>query len=620
MQTKTFSMRFLVISKTGELRIINAKVVPDPPFEEPNTPVTLTAEIVTIGLDDVTEEDIDWFVELLDPSGQPVPGDPLASGHGFRVLAEWDGRIENELVTDPTSYTLRVNAETCGGPSVSPRQALVRGQTVPEGKCLVAKNDVALTDGPILKIFGENPVLNSDTPTLAIGRGESKESFEQKSQRLKLQESVYRWQTRNKDEIFIEVKGIETEDDEDLKVLVTNRNIVPGQSKSMEISLPKIGGSYRGSIPLNDVYLNLDNSGTDYTVGEKYLPLNTGTFVGFWLSQVPLVYLNPLLQMGTLSEKAIDREEIPGLYPDDELPPREVPPTPENLLALGFEPLEFQVLPATDIAPKTVIKVQNSSDVLYWNFHGGHDGSLGLGADRDIARAIQDESQAGVKAVLFEPTVIYSDIMKDVKTLFLTSCSALDTNDYNNAYTKPNPDGSWPSAAQRAYGGKAWDAMTGMGQNGTVLLGYNDISLSGITTSPTIMRFYSEALNSLSGVVDSDERQALSWLKANLRFVEGSAIDDKAPELKHLGACAITSEGYYYIPYELGKKTIKPSRTIRISSVFLPNPSSVEEQDPVYKVQRSRWNVNPTAWNDNKDYIATRVTVGGLTFSWSNEQ
>ena len=113
--------------------------------------VELRADIVTIGVSGVSEDDVHWQVDLLDENGEVAVLD-LVTGTGFEVSAAWDGRIDGLAVDNPTSYEFRITAPLCGGSGVSPRQALVLSQGLPEGQCLLAQVKVATRQPAVLLV------------------------------------------------------------------------------------------------------------------------------------------------------------------------------------------------------------------------------------------------------------------------------------------------------------------------------------------------------------------------------------------------------------------------------------------------------------------------------------
>ena len=130
----------------AEVKIVNAELTPNPPFQNLGDTVDFRADIITIGLDDVTEEDVDWWVDLLDENEQQV-GAPLATGKGFEVTATWDGTVGGVPVEDPSSYHLKVRASVCGE-NVNLQQAEIRAQAP---GCHVAQ--IVLAVGGTMKFF-----------------------------------------------------------------------------------------------------------------------------------------------------------------------------------------------------------------------------------------------------------------------------------------------------------------------------------------------------------------------------------------------------------------------------------------------------------------------------------
>lgn len=142
----------------GEIKfkIVNEKIDPDPPFEEPGSSVTLTAELVTINLD-VPESRIVWTVSILDPDGNTVGG-ILDDGIGKDVEATWDGTIGGVPVENPGAYSFHIFAQACGGGDgggVASRRALESLRLQDGSDCrepLLAQLEVAIGESSNLKL------------------------------------------------------------------------------------------------------------------------------------------------------------------------------------------------------------------------------------------------------------------------------------------------------------------------------------------------------------------------------------------------------------------------------------------------------------------------------------
>lgn len=126
-----------------QFQIVNERVTTENPFEEPGEPVEVQADVVVIGLDDIVEDDIEWFVSIKDPEGNIIPElEHFATGFGPEIVAEWDGTKDGVLVEEPLAHSFFLEARYCeddgGGVILLRGTDGVRGQeTEPEtpGEC-----------------------------------------------------------------------------------------------------------------------------------------------------------------------------------------------------------------------------------------------------------------------------------------------------------------------------------------------------------------------------------------------------------------------------------------------------------------------------------------------------
>lgn len=115
-----------------QIKFINAEFSPDPPFENEGDSVELTLEILVVGYGDISDEDVQWWVDLVGPDGKTV-GDPLAMGTGFEVAATWDGRVDGVAVPNPRFYSFQVRAEVCSS-DINPQRADILAQITECGR------------------------------------------------------------------------------------------------------------------------------------------------------------------------------------------------------------------------------------------------------------------------------------------------------------------------------------------------------------------------------------------------------------------------------------------------------------------------------------------------------
>jgi tetratricopeptide (TPR) repeat protein len=148
------------------------------------------------------------------------------------------------------------------------------------------------------------------------------------------------------------------------------------------------------------------------------------------------------------------------------------------------------------------ILVQNQADWLYFSGHGNHkDGKL--------------KTSSGKMDIGPEDISATKEWDEDLDIVIIAGCSVLDYNDYNNNYSfwkETNPGIMWKKAAHNV---KTW-------------LGYNYSAPKSPGDKKIIKDFFT--------YLPQLHNYAESWLKANR--------DNRA-----CNACAIDSQGYWYIKY-----------------------------------------------------------------------
>ena len=588
--------------------------LPDVPPPDPF--VTITAEPRKNGYDTKN-----WVIHVEDEEGNQIP-DATFMGDTPTAYIEWTPPAELE----PQILKVGIHAGLCRNRTLP---LTVRAQDGGESEdgCLVVPEVFAeLAYGelePRIEVFE----FEENKPLKKVAVISKDEDASARDERQGLLEKIYRWENDvGSNTLKIRVRGFEPtgrtangKDKVDLLVRNLNTNTNEPQ-KTLEVQLlgTATKGVYEGEVTLDENLLH-GEEGTSYTVSETYRNLNESLFVGVNLGGSPSTYPPPVRQFGSLSDRAIDRLELTGEYQNGELPSDEVPPTPANLLAFGFEPLSFQPTNEPVNGLRAILKVQNSAKFAYLNVHGTKTGLIQLGGDRDISRLIdQGDTTAGKKSVRFDPEPPYANLTRNLRTLIMASCSVLNLNDYNNIHVEQSSNGSWPNLDARRFGGTLWDQATGQGENNTVLLGYGDISLYGYSISPNTMGKYKDELNTLSSVADLNERQALAWLSANMKVVLEKPREEDDETLKLLGACAITKDYYYYIPYRRGvKKTVGHGSS---ASPYVPDPATVNELTPIYRIPRASWySKQPQDWEYNRNMIAQPVSNLNVTFKWEQQ-
>lgn len=699
---------------TTEVKIINSKLEPEPPFQNEDDTVELTADIITVGLDNLSANDIEWWVELLDPDGQPV-GDPLATGNGFNVEATWDGKVNGLDVVDPRSYTLRVSATAC--PSVSQQRGDIRAQ---QACPPVARADVELS-GPRMVVSGIVVENNGGSTTeiekrvgvgfrpAVLGANGAKDLQRMRREFLGRVQTL-RVSPNGGYDVDLEVQVEYPEGvDPPAKLLLQAKNMLTGEiDASIEADQDSIdygGFVYKvTSVNLPTAFINADSfddtdASTRFSVGELYrdkskfvgsalLPGKKGqpgvtsgvTEAFLHLMENSLVFPGPKLFLGRFAETAIDADQelLSEVYPDKATAPlvspdltsnsqsdkdaleilKTVTSDPRNLVTTGFVPIEFTVrddsanknpMPLSPVyvkVPRLTEPSSRKANVVLWTYHGRHDGTLGASEDRDRV-------MGPAKNWTISPSTLgMAESLESVHTLILTSCDALDINDYNNgkvlraANGDPIP-GVYPGANQRTFGGELWDQVmattTKSLSQEVVLLGYNDIS-------PLIRDDNGQAANSMTDVivlfeqelenltqVPLEERRQLAWMSANVKFAATSTTTGDA-RWTSLHATAIDKDYYYYIPQE--KDRNHPIKVNGLTIAFATKYSTVKRNTPVYRVARypvwppgqtpqtlpsgatPEWGVYAPGifgldlgdYDDNRDNFAEPVSIPGLTY------
>jgi hypothetical protein len=407
----TFDDVFYEVSSattSHELKIVNAKLTPDPPFQNDGDHVELKADIVAVGFDDITEQDVDWWVELLGPDGQPL-GDPLATGKGFQVQATWDGTVNGAAVGDPNSFALRISATTCNS-EINSKRTDVRAQG--PGCSLVRAN--YQLEGPrmILKAVTADSTGASSAQVVGLGlppsvlstTGQLKAVVDDRREKLGHVHRIVPSSNGGYDvTIETQVEFVEGVEPPDILILRV-RNMLTGEV-GPPIEAARQRSTDQGAIYLaqevnlprefvNADTMDLSQAATRYSIGEFYrsngklavAPSGGLTIIpgrkgdpgvsdGVTEAFVHLVnnsvdFPEPRSFLGRFAENAIVARDRSDLYPEgatapshapDNIPPsnptdidakaleliQTVTSDPANLLATGFVPIEFSVK-ATD--------------------------------------------------------------------------------------------------------------------------------------------------------------------------------------------------------------------------------------------------------------------------------
>ena len=718
----------------GELQFVNIKLDPDPPFQNEGDSVDLTAEVIALGLGDLTDDDIEWWVDLLTPSGEVV-GDPLATGNGFEVSATWNGQVDGVAVDDPGAYTLRIKARRVCDGGASPRRASLRAQAV--GCGLVAQATVGLA-GPrmvanamvVTNLGGTRTETQKDVGVgflPAVLGPSGSQAFQ--NLRRDLLGSVHSIKDENGAYKVTLTVVADFPGETPAKLRLQARNMITGAILADERLDAVVEDAEEGRlvfktppVELPRDFVDADPGGTPsatrYSIGELYrdkskleggklLPgafgvsgVSNGVTEAFMnlVDTSPGAFPAPVF-IGKFAETAIDAKTLSEIYPEPTTggatgplaPPLTVAPgttdpalrllktvtsDPNNLLTTGFVPIEFTIqqvpenknpstltpvyvkvprFPATTPRPAPPAPPTRGANVVLWTFHGSHDGSLGASEDRNRVTA-----SSTPKWSISPVTPGIKENLESVHTLIITSCEALDINDYNNGelFTVnnvpipgteiPGPRTPIPGVNQRTHGGELWDRVmaTTTKQVGRdiVLLGYNDVSPliriengKPINSMAEIIELFDQELDNYAG---RPEQRQFAWMAANVNFA-ATTSGTGSPDAKWvaLHATAIDKDYYYYIPQFKDRTQGAGDILTGATATFITRLGSVKRTHPVYRVARNpvrppgarptplpvgaqpEWGVYAPGvvdlkweYNLNRDNFAEQVDIPNLTF------
>lgn len=587
-----------------EVTLIDKKIVPELPFQNPGDTAELTAEIMVVGVEDLTAANIAWFVSVEDAAGVEVVKD-LSSGTGFQLSATWDGKVSGVEVEDPRTYQLRIRVEVCGQPAVAARA--IRAATT--GPCFEPYEEIAqFTRTPAL-VFRDP----GDTVDIGIGYEEGTETLIDEKIRNVRERNVYRYgpaEPEGAREVIIRARNLSFVDGGGNKV-----DVEPDQIK---VKLEAVQSAELGGVPVDDILLmkTTVQGRTEYLSPKVTIPATlirpdpTG-LTTFSIGRIGL-------DTGGIAEAMEGAIRAPGAYPttarvgvfdenqigvNQATTPRpkthEVNSNPDNIATGGFEALKCTIVevgnPEAGIRTpniSAILKVPHRAKIVALNFHGNHKGSILPSLESDPLRDPK-------KNWRFEPTFASGIGAKwaGVETIIFAACDALDVFDYNNKQVRQRSDGTWPSGEVRPlYGGNLWSSIL----PNSVFLGYNNPGpyaeqngrVSVVAILPEIVANYGVELAKFSG----SDREQLAWLSANL-IVGASAKGPDDLRLLAFNACAIDSQNYYYIPHGPGHRT----RSRRGSRFILPDKNTVKKAEPVRRVPRSRWGADMGSWETNRE-------------------
>jgi len=226
--------------------------------------------------------------------------------------------------------------------------------------------------------------------------------------------------------------------------------------------------------------------------------------------------------------------------------------------AAGFEEVIVSLpKPYTDV--KARFRVKNETDVLYYSGHASYSwNSLTIYPVKVVDNHSVDNPSnpcpgPDPAAASNRPVNLTSKHWGGhLKTVIFACCAVLDINDYNGGAHK-RYDEELHLQLQEYAPGLKWDELSSLSSGKRVLLGYNWYSPLGRTTIDTqVINKYFEYLT-----LGRRYSQPEAWIWANANLA-----DLRPPENFPDNACAIDKDGYYFIKYDVVKKTGKHKNRI----------------------------------------------------------
>ena len=553
----------------AELVIVGAKVLPEDEelFTEENPEAMLMADVVLVG---PAPEDfkISWVVAIKTPDPEEEPIE-IESGTGFHVDAVWDGTLNGSRVPNPLEHEFVITAKACPDDGVVAGRA-IRGQET--GDCdggINVVGTVALSGLPPakLEVYFEdstqidNRIALGFSPDFPNATALAKEQDE-------LSRELYRLGTAR---VFLELRFSE-EPPPDLKTVRVELS-----APSSNIPIPKTLQQdesdktlFKGDLVIPSGILQPQNgSGTRYNLGTLAFSEEDAKD---WETHILPTFQQPHQRFGIYREVLFDPKEEPQA-------PDEVVSKPVHLAKLGFETISVSTRsPLQKLVATINVPNPDSADVVAWTFHGLPNGELF--PSLDIGKMLGNET---LKQSRLVPRLgILLQDSANLDTLFLSACSALHLQDYNQT-------GLHDSTAS---GAQEWHSVTGQGR--ALLLGYQYYAVR--TNVLSVYEAYGSEYQRLTNVGDPRQRQILAWMSANLK-VGKSGLGDSS-ELA-LGACAVDRDWYYYIPARY-RVSVDPNR---------PYPDA-NTATGVYRIPRSRWSSAPSgSWRTSRDVLSEAVLI-----------
>ncbi|MCA9777450.1 MAG: hypothetical protein KC800_12055, partial [Candidatus Eremiobacteraeota bacterium] len=560
-----------------QFQIVNERITTENPFEEPGEPVEVQADVITIGLDDIVEDDIEWFVSIKDPEGNVIPElKHFATGFGPEIVAEWDGTVDGTLVEEPLAHSFFLEARYCedGGGVVVVLRASdeVRSQdTIPEDECgYVAEADVPISgEEGIIEIYddateellatseaepytgGSDPIasLVALAPTINLSRSNDDIILKRRGQPTKIQIRY-----------IVDSKDAGTKQSIKLKVETSFSN-----PAGFEVELPRLSESGT-KVQFRDIFTLVDGSSGGKNIGIQAPNNSFSTFdynsnelrsgadpeIGYpdGNAQDGFEWRNG--ESGTelgFAAHLTAAEKLSNGYRAEKIPPTEV-----ALKAGGFEDLIV-----SRQNRKAWTRVKNQARRLYISDHGYASGAI----------------FADGKSV--SPVEIGQEWKDSLELVIVAGCSVLNIGNFNG----------W--AGYDESPGRSWKGAT---KPGSVMLGYNATAPAADPREPAgslyadtrILQRYRQQLPTQAGQYsDPGEAQAMAWLVANASM-EVRLADN---------ACAITDQYYYFI--RVLSHSIDGDRVT--DPHYQNDYGAISTQRGIWRLHRDHWEkLGPTAF------------------------
>ncbi len=571
--------RILLISDEVTPETLDPDAIPEGSTE----PVKLhyRARLAAVGFNTVPS--YDWVLEVRKKdTGKLIrtflPDESLGASIRFPAI-DWDARVEG-VALDPTDYKFELVATACesggsegGGTDVSEARMVARAGD--PGPCVLERAEAlfrvtgqtnpqleVLTDevlsgpkGAVRRVALEMPGPHDLTTPDGRDRWELLK---------KVNPSTGTWQIRARDLRFEDAQHQVVEGPEHLKVVLES-TLSQG---SQEMTLTRVKGPdgtfldlWEGLVLLAPDLIKSTGLADHTYCGTRGIFGSAQStqyldFAGLFGAVQP--YTGSAAALGVLDEKF--RLPVTNLTSPPDIPPTSADNSRDNVLALGFEAVLVRLEEKGSaneglVTPLVAtVKVKHPAEVLLIDQHGGHDGGIDLG--QDSVPAFGD---------LLIPDLLPPGAFGGLRTLYLTSCEALDLHDYNNLHQDHGPNAP---VADRQFGGALWHALI----PGTNLLGY--AGPVALLADQTAMSFYRAELGARGG------KEAESWVWANLKAWKAGGDDSL------LNACAFDGGNYYYIPFKILRNQNTNSLRIDKNSV-----------SKVWRVPSGQWNTDPPKLN-----------------------